>query len=126
MTGKTSRGIKGLILCGRRREKADLFQIVEMLDCTEIFGSHILRSLLKQAKDAKWEDGRNTRTKAVPERNPKLNPEFHVPTDEPHKRRWHVFQILGELPIYSVCGQTKGQKGIWPADQKGTGRIGLI
>ena len=96
MTGKTSRGIKGLILCGRRREKADLFQIVEMLDCTEVFGSHILRSLLKQAKDAKWEDGKNTRTKAVPERNPKLNPEFHVPTDEPHKRRWHVFQILGE------------------------------
>ena len=71
-------GIEANIVCGASRGKKDVFQTSEMLDCTEVFGSMVLHDLLNQAKDAKWIAGDKTKTRVLPKRKPKLNPDFKV------------------------------------------------
>ena len=45
--------VKGEIVCGPRRGDEGVYEIYEMLDCTEVFGSTLLHNLLTQVKDAK-------------------------------------------------------------------------
>ena len=45
--------LKGEIVCGPRRGDEGVYEINEMLDCMEVFGSTLLHNLLTQVKDAK-------------------------------------------------------------------------
>ena len=50
---RRSREIEGQVICGADRGKEVLYSTVEMLHCTEVFGSSMLYDLLSQVKDAK-------------------------------------------------------------------------
>ena len=89
-------GVQGPIVCGSNKGKRMFSKLNEMLDCMEVFGFNILHDLLRQAKDANWSTGDRTKTRCIPKRKPRLNPEFKVAMNEPHKRVWHLFKILGE------------------------------
>ena len=43
-----------------------------------------------------WSQGAKTTTKKIPERKPRLSPNFMVPTEIAYKPKWHVIKILGE------------------------------
>ena len=53
ITERTSRTLKGMVVCGTKRGQTRVFEQIEMLDCFELFGSSILQNLLSQVKDAK-------------------------------------------------------------------------
>lgn len=53
ITERTSRTLKGEVVCGTKRGQTQVFEQIEMLDCFELFGSSILKNLLSQVKDAK-------------------------------------------------------------------------
>ena len=85
--GYHGRVLEGTIVCGPKRGSHEVYEIVEMLDCKEIFGSTVLHHLLSQVKDATWSCGKNSKTRSDPRRKPRLNPDFNVPADIKHKRK---------------------------------------
>ena len=96
VTQTYSRNLKGLIECGADRGKEEVFALIEIAECTEVFGSSRLQSMLGQSMGLSWSQGTKTKTKKIPERKPRLSPNFMVPTEIAYKRKWHVMKILGE------------------------------
>ena len=52
VTGSRRTVLEGTIVCGSKKGSHGVYEIVEMLDCKEIFGSTVLHHLLGQVKDA--------------------------------------------------------------------------
>ena len=50
---RRSREIEGQVICGADRGKDVIYNTVEMLHCTDVFGSSMFYDLLSQVKDAK-------------------------------------------------------------------------
>ena len=92
---RRSREIEGQVICGADRGKEVLYSTVEMLHCTEVFGSSMLYDLLSQVKDAKQANADKSKTRKGDQIKPKMNHEYHCPNEEKYKRVWHVFKILG-------------------------------
>ena len=105
VTKFTSKTIEGTLLCGTHRGNSKTFQIFEILNCTEIFGSSTLHNLYIKVKDATWTKAPKSRTREGIDRKPKLNQEFYVPRNENYKRVWHLFKILGEA-VDLLCKRT--------------------
>ena len=55
-----------------------------------------LQSMLSKSIGLSWSQGTKTKTKKIPERKPRLSPNFMVPTEIAYKLKWHVMKILGE------------------------------
>lgn len=83
---RTFSSIKTLIICGSNDGKIKMFEILEISNCFELFGSTLLRDLLKQTKDVQWTEADKSKTQEIPTRTPKLNPEFEVPGGAENKR----------------------------------------
>ena len=77
----------GPVECGKDRGKDQTFELVEMVNCTEIFGSSLLQDLRNQALESDWVEASKTVTKDFPPYKPKLSDEFKVPEGENHKRK---------------------------------------
>ena len=69
-----------------RGEELD-FDILEITDCQEIFGSSVLASLLERTMKMSWSAGPKTKTREIPEHKPRLCPDFMVPAEEQNKRK---------------------------------------
>lgn len=85
--GTSSRKIRGLVECGMNRGEELDFDIPEITDCQEIFGSSVLASLLERTMKMSWSAGPKTKTREIPEHKPRLSPDFMVPTEEQNKRK---------------------------------------
>ena len=110
VTGFASRTIEGTLLCGNHRGNSKTFEIYEMVNCTEVFGSSTLHNLHTKVKEATWTNAPKSRTRRGIDRKPKLNPEFCVGRNAKYKRVWHVFKIFGEGVIFYAEERTKEQK----------------
>ena len=53
VTGSRRTVLEGTIVCGSKKGRQGVYEIVEMLDYKEIFGSTVLHHLLGQVKDAR-------------------------------------------------------------------------
>ena len=95
ITKTLSRSIKGIVVCGKQRGKERNFESYEMLNIREIFAWDILKSLYRAMEDAKWESGKNSKTKKSPRPAPSLKNDFKCDENEKYKRKWHFFKILG-------------------------------
>ena len=87
ITRRTNRNIMGSVECGKDRGKDQTFELVEMVNCTEIFGSSLLQDLHNQSLESVWVDASKTVTKDFPPYKPNLCDEFKVPNDENYKRK---------------------------------------
>ena len=81
-----SRSIRGRVICGPHSGEIQSFELIEISNCYELFGSALLQNLFTQTKEAEWSDAKKSRTRQIPVRKPKLNPEFEVPPAEQNKR----------------------------------------
>ena len=90
-----SKSIRALVTCGPHSGEIQSFELIEVSNCYELFGSALLQNLFTQTKEAEWSDAKKSRTRQIPVRKPKLNPEFEVPQAEQNKRLVHFFKLLG-------------------------------
>ena len=95
VTHRTSNTITGTIECGANRGKTGVFQISEIVHCQEVFGSS-LQSFFQKVKTLDWTKANRSKTKELPHRQPKLNPQFIVSPAVLRKRKWHIMRILGK------------------------------
>ena len=105
VTGFASRTVVGTLLCGTHRGNSKTFDIYEMVNCTEVFGSSTLHDLYTKVKEATWTSAPKSRTRRGIDRKPKLNPEFCVGRNEKYKRVWHILKIFGE-GVDLLCTRT--------------------
>ena len=79
----TANSLKAKIECGNQQGKLCTFEIIEMMDCTEVFCSSLLKNILSEVRESSWKKADKTK---VP-RPVSYMPEFMVPEDEKYKRR---------------------------------------
>ena len=82
----TSRKLTCMIVCGKCRGETKVFEVNEIVNCHEVFGSPILQGLLQSVKDASWTDSKTSKTKEIPTVMPKLQPAFMCPEPIKYKR----------------------------------------
>ena len=92
---RTSSTLKCIIESGKNRGKEQSYDVFDITDCMELFGSSILQNLLKQVKSATWTNGDKSKSRRHPVAKPELHQEFRVSESEQHKRKFHMLQILG-------------------------------
>ena len=83
----TSNDIRCRMECGDQRGTICNFEIAEIYDCVELFGSSILKSLYEKVQTCKWSKANKSNSKEIPSVTPKLKTEFMVPPNESFKRK---------------------------------------
>ena len=87
ITRTSSRNLTGMIECGADRGKEEVFAFIEIAECTEVFGSSLLQSMLSKSIGLSWSKDAKSKTRKIPKRKPRLSPNFMVPTEIVYKRK---------------------------------------
>ena len=83
---RNSRELTCMIVCGKCRGETKVFEVIEVINCHEVFGSPILQGLLKSVKNTSWAESKTSKTKETPTALPKLQPAFMCPEPIKYKR----------------------------------------
>ena len=76
-----------IIECGASRGEERVFDMIQVVNCKEIFGSSILRDLYSETDEVNWVKTDSMKTKYLPESKPKLHETFMAPKNETNKRK---------------------------------------
>ena len=88
MVTATSRAyVTAILECGSSRGESKKFEIFEMVNCTEVFGSGMLQHLYNEVERSEWSDATKVKSRELPIRKPALKKQFMCPVEVTYKRK---------------------------------------